>query len=156
MFDMGRDCFQGGGRMESPAKFYAIARIDLPGAGTHGWQVRLQRQGVKYAKYFSDRLHGGRVGAFERARTWRDAMVQRFQEEDSVRVCRRSARNSSGVVGVSKVTVVASNGLEYLFWQATWSPQPGKRRCVKYSVKRYGEQGAFRLAVQARQEGAGR
>lgn len=156
MFDMGRNRFQGGGRMENSAKYYAIARIDLPGAGTHGWQVRLQRRGVKYAKYFSDRLHGGTDGSFETARGWRDAMLRCFQEEDSVRVCRRSARNSSGVVGVSKVTVVASNGSEYLFWQATWSPRPGKRRCVKYSVKRYGEHGAFRMAVQARQEGAGR
>jgi hypothetical protein len=58
------------------------------------------------------------------------------------------------VVGVSRVTVVASNGMEYQFWQATWS-EPGKRRCVKFSVKRYGEEGAFELAVEARETGTG-
>lgn len=152
---MARDCRQAGGRMRDPAKNYAIARIDLPDAGTHGWQVRLQRRGVKYAKYFSDRGHGGRLEAFELARHWRDALLRRLAEDESVRVCRRSSRNSSGVVGVSKVTVVASNGFEYLFWQATWSPEPGKRRCVKFSVKRYGDRQAFELAVQARRQGAG-
>ena len=134
---------------------YAIARIDLRGAGTHGWQVRLQRRGSKYAKYFSDRLHGGSSGAFAQARLWRDRLLKRLESEESVRICRRSARNSSGVVGVSKVTVVAANGVEYQFWQATWSPEPGRRRCIKFSIRRYGDQQAFEMAVRARQEGAG-
>lgn len=141
--------------MEARSPTYAIARIDLPGAGTHGWQVRLQRRGVKYARYFSDRLHGGGRGAFLAAERWRDRLLRRFEAEESVRICRRSARNSSGVVGVSKVTVVAPNGAEYHFWQATWSPEPGKRRCVKFSVRRYGDRRAFELAVEARQKGAG-
>lgn len=134
---------------------YAIARIDLPSAGTHGWQVRLQRRGVKYAKYFSDRMFGGPEDSLATARRWRDALLERLKREESVRICRRSARNSSGVVGVSKVTVVASNGTEYRFWQATWSPESGKRRCVKFSVKRHGEERAFELAVDARERGTG-
>ena len=134
---------------------YALARIDLPGAGTHGWQVRLQRRGVKYVKYFSDRLHGGSRGAFQSARQWRNRILRRLESEDSVRICRRSARNSSGVVGVSRVTVVAPNGAEYHFWQATWSPEPGCRRCIKFSVRRHGERRAFEPAVEARLEGAG-
>lgn len=141
--------------MELQNATYAIARIDLPGAGTHGWQVRLQRRGVKYARYFSDRLNGGAAEAFQSARRWRDGLLKRFRAEESVRICRRSARNSSGVVGVSRVTVVAPSGAEYHFWQATWSPEPGRRRCVKFSVRRHGEQRAFELAVEARQEGAG-
>ena len=140
--------------METRRETYAIARIDLPGAGTHGWQVRLQRRGVKYAKYFSDRLHGGSRGSFEAARQWRDRILRRLESGEPVRICRRSARNSSGVVGVSKVTVVAPNGTEYHFWQATWSPESGRRRCIKFSIRRYGERRAFELAVRARQEGA--
>ncbi|NNC90091.1 MAG: AP2 domain-containing protein [Akkermansiaceae bacterium] len=134
---------------------YAIARIDLPAAGTHGWQVRLQRRGVKHAKYFSDRSYGGAKRAFTVARDWRDRLLTRLEDGEAVRVCRRSPRNSSGVVGVAKVTVVAPNGNEYQFWQAAWSPEPGKRRCVKFSVKRYGDEAAFELAVKARETGAG-
>jgi len=130
---------------------YAIARIDLAGASTHGWQVRLQRRGVKYAKYFGDRVHGSPAVALGAARAWRDELLQEINANEQKRICTRSARNRSGVVGVSKVTVV-SNGASYLFWQATWSPAPGKRRCIKFSIRRYGDREAFRMAVEARED----
>jgi len=130
---------------------YAITRIDLPGAGTHGFQVRLQRRGVKYGKFFADRVHGHPQLALHAARQWRDALLESITHR--ARVCERSPRNSSGVVGVSKITVIAANGNSYHFWQATWSPAPGQRRCVKFSIKRYGNHRAFQLAVEARTEG---
>jgi hypothetical protein len=141
--------------MATQTESYALARIDLPDAGTVGWQVRLQRRGVKYAKYFSDRLHGGADGAHAAARRWRDRLLQRLESGDSVRICRRSARNSSGVVGVSKVTVVSASGARYHFWQATWSPEAGRRQCVKFSIRSFGSRRAFEMAVEARQKGAG-
>ena len=141
--------------MDTPSKTYAIARIDLRDAGKHGWQVRLQRRGVKYAKYFSDSLHGGEEGALAVATEWRDRLLSRLETGESVRICRRSARNRSGVVGVSKVTVVSPAGVEYQFWQATWTPESGRRQCVKFSVRRYGDEQAFEMAVEARRKGAG-
>lgn len=135
-------------------KNYALARIDLPGASTHGWQVRLQRRGVKYAKYFGDRVHGGADRALMAARVWRDRLLEEIEKGEQARICSKSARNRSGVVGVSKVSVV-TNGATYQFWQATWSPETGQRRCVKFSIRRYGDQEAFRLAVMAREEGVG-
>lgn len=133
---------------------YAIARIDLPDAGTHGWQVRIQRRGIKYAKFFADRVLGGTERSLEAARHWRNELLERLESRDRARICQRSQRNSSGVVGVSKVTVI-TNGVQYIFWQATWSPEPGKRQCVKFSIKRYGETRAFELAVKARIEAVG-
>lgn len=134
---------------------YAIARIDLPDSRTHGWQVRLQRRGIKYAKFFADGNFGSKQDSLNVAKHWRNNLLDRFQQEDHARICQRSSRNSSGVVGVSKVTVTASNGVSYTFWQATWSPEPGKRRCVKFSIKRYGETEAFERAVKARLEAIG-
>ena len=133
---------------------YAIARIDIAVQRTHGWQVRLQRRGVKYAKFFSDSSYGNADAAYAIARQWRDQLLQKLesQVQNQARICTRSARNSSGVVGVSKISVRASNGVIYQFWQATWSPEAGKRCCVKFSVKRYGDHEAFELAVQARTE----
>ncbi len=137
-----------------PEDTYAIARIDLPRAGTHGWQVRLQRRGVKHGKFFADRQHGGVREAYGAARGWRDELMARFAaEETQARICRPSARNQSGVVGVSKIRVIAANGTEYWFWQAAWCPAPGERRCVKFSIKRHGDRQAFRLAVEARRDG---
>lgn len=140
--------------MPTDSPNYAIARIDLPRAGTHGWQVRMQRRGIKYAKFFADGPLGGIDRSLIIARQWRDELLERLESEDRARICQRSQRNSSGVVGVSKVTVV-TNGVQYVFWQATWSPEPGKRRCVKFSIKRYGETKAFELAVRARTEAVG-
>lgn len=133
---------------------YAIARLDLPGASTHGWQVRLQRRGIKYAKFFADGTHGSVQHALDAARAWRNNLLDRLESEDRARVCQRSPRNSSGVVGVSKVTVTA-NGSAYTFWQATWSPEPGKRKSVKFSIKRHGDTIAFEMAVSARIEATG-
>ncbi|MEO1855970.1 MAG: AP2 domain-containing protein [Rubritalea sp.] len=140
--------------MPSDSKNYAIARIDLPDARTHGWQVRLQRRGIKYAKFFADAPLGGIELSLKTARDWRNNLLGRLENEDRARICQRSTRNSSGVVGVSKVSVV-TNGVRYTFWQAAWSPEPGKRRCVKFSIKRYGDTEAFELAVLARTEAIG-
>lgn len=132
-------------------KDYAIARIDLPDASTHGWQVRLQRRGVKYAKFFADGNFSSPHHSLAEARRWRDNLLEKLTAQ--ARICERSQRNSSGVVGVSKITVSSSNGAIYHFWQATWSPAPGRRRCVKFSIKRYGDHEAFQRAVEARIEG---
>ncbi len=137
----------------SPDKHYAITRIDLPNAGTHGWQVRMQRHGVKYGKFFADRQLGGPDNALIMAQKWRDNVIEELTQNPKARICQTSSRNNSGVVGVSKITVVSSNGTVYKFWQATWSPSPGQRRSVKFSVKRHGDKQAFRLAVEARSQG---
>ena len=133
---------------------YAIARIDLPDQRTHGWQVRLQRRGIKYAKFFSDSSYNNPHQALAHAQAYRDQLIAELEEQakNQARICTRSTRNSSGVVGVSKISVTAANGATYHFWQATWSPEPGKRCCVKFSIRRYGENEAFELAVQARME----
>lgn len=139
-----------------PEDTYAITRMDLPGVGTHGWQVRLQRRGSRYRRFFSDSLHGGPRGSYDAALAWRDALKNQILAEDSgARVQRESARNSSGVIGVSKIRVVAANGAIYWFWQAAWCPSPGVRRYVKFSVKRHGDRQAFRLAVEARRDAIG-
>jgi len=133
---------------------YGIARIDLPDQCTHGWQVRLQRRGIKYAKFFSDSTSGDARHSLHQARSFRDQLLHQLEAEtkNQTRICTRSRRNSSGVVGVSKISVTAANGTTYQFWQATWSPAPGKRCCVKFSIKRYGDKEAFNLAVEARTE----
>ena len=115
----------------------------------------MQRRGRRYGKFFADGQWGGTRRAYESAKKWRDELIRGLDEEASARVCLKSARNSSGVVGVSKVVVTASNGASYYFWQATCCPSPGQRRCVKFSVRRFGDRQAFRLAVEARREGVG-
>ena len=137
---------------DTPDSHYAITRIDLPSAGTHGWQVRLQRRGVKHRKFFADSTFGTPKQAFSAAQTWRNTLLKELTRTQA-RTCESSRRNNSGVVGVSKITVVSSNGTVYQFWQAPGSPTPGHRRYIKFSIKRHGDRTAFKLAVEARTEG---
>lgn len=139
--------------MGGSSENFAITRMERAESSTFGWQVRLQRRGKRYAKYFADRGYGGPDASFEAARIWRDQLLKTFAEDDRARICARSNRNSSGVVGVSKVTITGPNGVTYYFWQATWSPASGQRRSIRFSVKKHGEEEAFRLAVEARQNG---
>ncbi len=134
---------------------FGITRLERAASGTFGWQVRLRRHGVRYAKYFADGVHGGWHASLRAARTWRDELARELATAERSRVCAPSSRNSSGVVGVAKVTVRGPQGVVYHFWQATWCPSPGERRSVRFSVLRHGDQAAFQLAVEARSNGIG-
>ena len=131
---------------------YALSRIDLPGSRTHGWQVRLSRGGRRWSKCFSDARYGGDEAAFSAAKEFRDQLIAELpQPERAGAEGKMTRRNISGVVGVSRI-IVRTRMTRYVFWQATWSPEPGVRKRVKFSVRRYGEERAFELACEARRE----
>lgn len=142
-------------RMGTLGSFYGIIRLDQPATGTYGWQVRLQRGGVRHARYFSDRASGGSQQALAAAVAWRDERLATLASGVQARVCVSSARNSSGVIGVSRVIIRSSLGVEYVFWQASWTPVQGRRQTIRFSVKRHGDEVAFQLAVAARRQATG-
>ncbi len=140
--------------MKKRRKNYGITRIDIDKGSTHGWEVRLQRQNTKYAKFFADKSNKGKNKALAAARAYRDELLATLPEESrQARANRMTRRNTSGVVGVSRVSTKGSKGTVYDFWQASWSPKPSVRKCVKYSINRYGDKKAFNMASKARKEG---
>ena len=146
--------------MNKPARDedFGISRLDLASVGTYGWQVRLQRRGVRYQRYFGDQTWGGKRAALSRARQFRDRILARLEGGDSenrVRSHSATADNQSGMVGVTRVRSAGANGSYYESWQATWSPSPGRRKCVRFSVRRYGDEEAFQLACDARRRAVG-
>ena len=133
---------------------YGIARVDARAARSHGWLVRLQRNGKAYARFFADNRYGGLADARAAARAYRDSLLEKLPAPcRRVRAQRVTIRNNSGVVGVCRVVREERNGARYEFWQATWSPAPGTRKTAKFSIRRYGDDGAFELARAAREEG---
>jgi hypothetical protein len=133
---------------------YAIARVDARAVRSHGWLVRLQRNGDAYARFFADGTYGGHPEALDAARAYRDKLLDSLPSScRKIRAERLTIRNSSGVVGVCRVVRGESSGARYEFWQATWSPAPGTRKTAKFSIRRYGDDGAFELARAAREEG---
>lgn len=135
---------------------FAISRLDQTSVGTHGWQVRLQRKGVRYGRFFSDSAWGGREESLSLAIRYRDrilAHIERaIERRSSSSHSLPAARNNSGVVGVAKITQRSANGVEYQFWQASWTSPNGNRKAVRYSVLKFGDREAFRRACIARRE----
>lgn len=147
--------------MSGEGNIPGITRLDQPGVGTHGWQVRLQRKGVRFGRFFSDSAWGGREAAFDRALQFRDKLIARQARKKADQVASPgshtlpASRNQSGVVGVARIVQRSAKGVEYHFWQASWTTPEGKRVTVRYSVLRYGNEEALFLACEARRGAIG-
>ncbi|MCB1960657.1 MAG: AP2 domain-containing protein [Rhodocyclaceae bacterium] len=136
---------------------YGISRVDNEASRTHGWLVTIQRRGVIYRKHFSDGVFGTKRKAFAQAKAYRDEVIAAhpplsMQEYSSI----RKKNNRSGVVGVCRYCASETRDLpedkQRWFWVASWPLPDGRRKRVKFSVNKYGEDGAFQLALDAREE----
>ncbi|MEM1116069.1 MAG: hypothetical protein AAF845_10320 [Bacteroidota bacterium] len=129
-----------------------VIRIDSD--STHGWQVRVYRHGKTYSRLFSDRKCGGREEAFEAAVAYRkelEAEVAQMPESaPRRRLITRNKNNSSGVVGISRTFKRDRRGIRHEVYAVSWNPEPGVAKGTSFSIKRYGEDTAFRLACELR------
>lgn len=131
-----------------------ISRIDS--GSTHGWFVRGYRNGKTYSKLFSDRKCGGKGKAQKLAKQYRDelrdeleAMPKRARQR---RIVVSDSRNTTGELGVSRTIKVGPNGTKHECYSASWRPEPGVQKCTSFSIKKYGEKKAFKLAVEHRRQ----
>ena len=129
-----------------------VIRIDSD--STHGWQVRVYRHGKTYSRLFSDRKHGGREEAFEAAVAYREELESEVaalpEAAPRRRLIRRNKNNSTGVVGISRTYKRDRRGIKHEVYAVSWNPEPGVARGTSFSIKRYGEDTAFRLACELR------
>lgn len=129
-----------------------VIRIDSD--STHGWQVRVYRHGKTYSKLFSDRKCGGREEAFEKARAYRDELNAEVAAMPETaprrRLILRNKGNTSGVVGISRTHKRDRRGVKHEVYAVSWNPEPGVARGTSFSIKRYGEEDAFRRACELR------
>lgn len=143
-------------------EFRNITRMDYPPkvkgtGGTIGWWVRVMRGTKKHSKLFSDGKYGGKDKALEKAKEYRDRLI----EEHEGLVGKgyytfKSHRNTSGIVGVHRGPKVTKrrSGREYTYyyWIAGWvDPITGKTKNKSFSVSKHGEIGALKLALQTRE-----
>jgi hypothetical protein len=139
---------------------YGITRVDHDPSRTHAWRVTIQRQGKIHVGHFSDGVHGGKQKALAAAKAFRDAVVARhppFSRKDYCSILRRN--NRSGFAGVSfhtELIQTEKGPVERRFWIARCPLEPWRTKLVKFSVAKYGSEGAFRRAVKARREALAR
>ncbi len=132
-----------------------IRRIDNEAKATYAWLVQVQRGEKTTIKMFSDGVYGGKRKALQAAIEYRDlflSSVDHFKYRMWLRTILRS-NNSSGIPGVARyVSVDQKTGNTWAFWLASWIDEHGISRKRKFSVLRYGERKAKKLAMTEREE----
>ncbi|MFN3427829.1 MAG: AP2/ERF family transcription factor [Candidatus Thermochlorobacter sp.] len=130
-----------------------VTRVDH--RNTHGWLMRLHHQGTTYTKLFSDGVYGSAKKALKAARKYRKQLGKTLGIESLSKRRRTrsvSSRNTAtGVVGVYRLTSKGKNGVVRHYYAASWNPEPNKVKTKSFSIAKYGEAEAFRLAVEYRQ-----
>ena len=123
-----------------------ITRIDIEPdeahpkrSPTHGWLVRVRRQGVRTSKFFSDKKYGGREAAlYEHSVPYRDHLLETLPEPDDPVRRSAEARSHSGVIGLHFLHKDIGNGTRKPYIQLSWIDAGGKRHSASYSVEKWG------------------
>ena len=135
---------------------YGITRIDHARSHTHSWHVTIQRRHRVVTKHFSDGRYGGRRKALAAATAFRDQIVATHASFTRQAVCSiTKTNNRSGISGVTRIAYYEVNRgrkLFRLYWLAQWPTQAGRATTRKFSVRVYGERGAFVRARDARRK----
>lgn len=141
--------------------YKGISRIDSDHNHTHGWYVRIRQNGKVRSKFFSDRKYGGISKALMKARRYyRKQMQLIFQEAlgsvpdkipDRV-IVTKNKHNNTGVIGVQRIERSNPGGSTYRAYRVCWTGQDGKARTKFFSINKYGEKKAFKMACQHRKD----
>jgi hypothetical protein len=130
--------------------------IDHAKSRTHSWLVTVQRRGRIYHRHFTDAVYGGKRKAFDAATVYRDSLIVALRPFTRPERCRiKKKNNRSGISGVTKIdTWEHIRGRRYhrRYWLAQWPIGNGKAHMKKFSITRYGEQGARQRALRARHD----
>ena len=118
---------------------------------SRGWQARFRLFGTVYSRYFSDAEYGSSAAAREAA----EHLASQNQDlHNELRALHRRfvvrANSRSGLPGVARYEGNVAHGP---FWLAYWDDQNGRRVNRRFSIGRYGETEACRLAREAREKG---
>lgn len=105
---------------------------------THGWQVRVRRQGKQHTKFFSDDKFGGSDGAIAEALRFRNDLLSHLPQPDDPARKSAMARSKTGVIGLSFGLKDDGSGKQKPYVQVSWITPEGRRRGTAYSVEKWG------------------
>ena len=111
--------------------------------------MRLNRRGKRVYSIFNYSQYGSKAACRKAAGQYARKLDQQFPRLSRQELAMIRGKKNSGVRRV----VNRSGGREYAFWEASWSPKPNQVKRVKFSVKKYGNEKAKKLAVSARNQG---
>ncbi|MFN3985916.1 MAG: AP2/ERF family transcription factor [Rhodocyclaceae bacterium] len=129
-------------------KPYGIAPYFGAGRKQLGWKVMIRRRGVLFERTFNARDFGGFDGARQAALALRDEIIRDNPLMSKREYCATlRSNNTSGVTGVHRVRDRTGE-----HWKACVHVPDGRRKTRQFSIAKYGEDGARRLAIEARRK----
>jgi hypothetical protein len=118
--------------------------------GVKGWFVRYMREGAQFRRTFNDNDYGGEDQSYQAAEEFHRQLVAYFPPRTRKEHSEQRRKNSREIIGISRVTKMVKNK-EYHFWRASWTDVSlGRPRNTSFSINKYGEEEAKRLAIEAR------
>lgn len=124
---------------------------------THAWQVRVDRDKKHHSKTFSDSKFGSPEVSLEAAKRFRDQLFEELGIDFGVGAHVISdilpINNKTGILGVNRAEALEPTAEIREVWQTTFPVASGGVDTASFNVKRFGEIGAMRMAVERRMEG---
>ena len=130
-----------------------ISRMDS--RSTHGWFVRVYRDGLTHSKLFSDGVYGSEKDALKEALRYKACYEKRHPRQPAATRYRQRLQrnNTTGITGISETFHRDRKGNKLPCFSITWSPQPNVRRNKRiYHHHHTDRQEAFEAATLFRKE----
>lgn len=141
--------------IKTESRHHHIYRVDNEIKRIHAWQVDVVRNNHGTYKRFSDAAYGGKREALQSAINYRNDLIAKTNLFDHQIWIRTKLRrnNKSGVPGVyrNEKSDTRYPNAPRLYWVAIWVDELGVRRCRSFSISRYGELEAKRMAIEERE-----
>lgn len=118
-----------------------IRRIDSRKG--HGYQVHVERDGQVITKHFADSHYPSPAQARKAAMAYRDEVLAQAPPPRNRLGYRTVAHSNTGEVGISLTYMVRRTGTRKPYITVSVSPSPGKMLGRKFSIERYGYEGAI-------------
>jgi predicted HNH restriction endonuclease len=130
---------------EDPAVFrlpLGVFRHDYD--STHAWRVHITRDRTKFLEYFYDEVAGSIENGLRMAILYRHEVVSSFPMTVAIDFKRAISQDPE-----RRIDRKIDLDTKYEYWRATWHDGEYKRKTKSFSVKKFGEEGARALALEA-------
>jgi AP2 domain len=101
-------------------------------------------------------VYGGKRNALKAAKVYRDNLIASLRPFTRPELCRIKKRNNrSGISGITRIEAMEQSrgrSRRRRYWLAQWPIGNAKAKMKKFSITRYGEQGARQRALRVRQD----
>jgi len=130
-----------------------LYHVNYPEHGQVGFLVKLNRQRHQIYEVFNFSRFKTKAACRKAAEKFARAMDKKFPRLSRREMAElRRSNFGNGTIGVRRCTKVV-NKKPYDFWEATWSPDPNVVKKKLFSIRKYGNAQAKKLALAARKEG---